>query len=124
VAPLVLSACSSTKSGAGNPYSSSSTITREEIQASEITFANAYEIVEHLRPQWFNRRGTVNIGGSNDFLDFVVVYEDRNRVGDENSLRGIPAVTVFSLRYLTPGEAIPLGPPDHPHGAIVVYTRP
>jgi len=122
--PALLTACSSSKSAGSNPYSSSTTITRPEMEDSQITFANAYEVVEHLRPQWLIKRGTVNIGQSRDFLDYVVVYEDRNRIGDPDALRGIAAVTVLSMKYLSPGEAIPLGPPDHPHGAIVVYTRP
>lgn len=102
--------------------SGSNVITQDEVLEWSSRFPTAYHLVEQLRPQWMRKRGRVSLRGG-EFLDFVVVYEDENRLGDPESLRLIPSQTVLEIQHYTAGEAIQFGPPDHPHGAIVVRTR-
>ncbi len=87
------------------------------------TFTNAYEIVEQARPFWLRKRGQLSLQEGSGVVDHIVVYEDFDRLGDPEQLRLIPAMNVLEIEYYSPGRAIPLGPPDHPHGAIIVRTK-
>jgi len=116
-----LAACATTRSsGSGE---SRDLISQEEIAKWGPTFSSAYHIVEQLRPNWLRKRGTVSLSSSSGLVDYVVVYEDRNRMGDPESLRRISAQNVLEIQHYSTGEAIQFGPPDHPHGAIVVRTK-
>jgi hypothetical protein len=98
-------------------------ISQEEIEKSGSTYISAYQIVEQLRPHWLQKRGTVSLNPESGMVDYIVVYEDRNRMGDPEALRGIAAQNVSEIQRYSTGDAIPFGPPDHPHGAIVVRTK-
>ena len=97
-------------------------ITQEEIQEWGSTFSSAYQIVEQLRPHWLRKRGKVSLD-PNSTTDYIVVYEDRNRMGDPDVMRTMPAQNVREIQRYSSGEAIRFGPPDHPHGAIMVRTK-
>ena len=117
---LAVTGCATTGSGSS---SSRDIITEEELDEWGSTFSSAYQIVEQLRPQWLRKRGTVSLTSSSGLVDYIVVYEDRNRLGTPDELRRIAAQQVKEIQRYTPGEAIQFGPPDHPHGAIVVRTK-
>jgi len=116
-----LAACAST--GSGSSRGKGDTISEEEVSRWAPSFSNAYQMVDQLRPQWLVKRGTVSLTPESGMVDYIVVYEDRNRLGDPEALRAIPAQNIRSIQRFSAGEAIPFGPPDHPHGAIVVWTK-
>ena len=120
LAILVVSACRSTGSSQNG---TSDKIAEDEVLSWSTTFSNAYDIVEQLRPQWLRKRGTISLNQSSGVVDHIVVYEDHSRLGDPESLRAIAAQDVLEIEFFSPGRAIPMGPPDHPHGAIVVWTK-
>ena len=51
------------------------------------------------------------------------MYEGEMRFGDVESLRYIPTVDVYALRFLTPERATLIHGAGHPHGAIVVEVK-
>lgn len=120
VAPLLMSGCAST---GGSSSSRGDIISEEEIEKWGPTFSSAYQMVEQLRPHWLQKRGTVSLSPGSSMVDYIVIYEDRNRMGDPEALKTIAAQNVKEIQRYTTGEAIQFGPPDHPHGAIVVRTK-
>lgn len=120
-AAVGLGACATT--GSGSSEGGGDVIGQEEIAKWGPTFSNAYQLVEQLRPHWLLQRGNVSLNPGSGMVDYVVVYEDRNRLGDPDELRTIAAQNVKEIQHYSTGEAIQFGPPDHPHGAIVVRTK-
>lgn len=115
---LFLSACGS---GSETVRSPRGAITRAEIDQSSVS-GSAYDLVSHLRPNWFNRRG-VNVRGE---PDDILVYQDGSRVGiTPEALHRIPLEVVDRIERLNAREAtLRFGTdPGHPEGAIIVTTR-
>ncbi len=121
---LLLGACATTSGGA---QSNSKIITQEEIDASGLTFSNAYEIVRQFRPQWLRKRGQATLSPVNsdgdDFLDYVAVYVDNILAGDPDALQSVSVLSVLEIEHYNTAQAQRLGSRSHPHGAIVVRTR-
>lgn len=95
-------------------------ITPEEIRASDA--ANAYELVERLRPRWLIARGDRSIN-----LDTVIlVYEDGVRLGGIETLRDLQRPLIHSLRVLDAAEAgkLPGMGSQHVQRVIQVLTHP
>ncbi len=119
---LVIGGCATTGGGSSGG-GGGDLIDEAEIDAWGSTFSSAYQIVEQLRPHWLRQRGNVSLSPSSGLPDYIVVYEDHNRMGNPDELRRIPAQNVLEIQRYSTGEAIQFGPPDHPHGAIVVRTK-
>ncbi len=120
ITPFVVAGCASTGTSSG---SGGDIIGQEEIEEWGSTFSSAYQIVEQLRPHWLRKRGTVRLDPNSGDIDYIVIYEDRNRMGDPEALRTIAAQNVREIQRYSSGAAIRFGPPDHPHGAIIVRTK-
>lgn len=111
---------------------------RDVILAAEIQqrpAANAYELVQALRPQWLRTRGTQNLPGKLDpegsgqgvgeaLGQDVVVYLDHARMGGRSALRGIPLSSVQYIRYFNAAAANYRWGAGHTQGAILVSTQP
>src|SRR5262245_34926223 len=90
------------------PKSSSRQITDEDIERLGSSAANAYDIVQVLRPQWLRKRNDVlNLpgvtAGETGMPDFSVFIDD-HEMGGLNFLRALPAEQVYSMRFLTMNE--------------------
>ena len=107
-------------------------IAREEIERSGA--ANAYEVVQSLRPVWLRTRGLSKLDELTTVegdLEVTVrpgaptirVYLDGAQVGGVEALRQIAAPAVASIGYLNPTAATMRWGSGHDHGAIVVSTR-
>lgn len=119
---LVLAGCGSTGEGGGRSMNPD-VLTYSEIEASGRVFVDAYEIVRHFRPGWLIKRGTVSFSRGSDTIDYIAVFADRQRLGDLEALRSIPAQTVGEMEFFDASRSQTLAPGGLPHGGIVVRTR-
>lgn len=113
----VLHACAS--SGTSTPRGSPDLITRAEIEALGPEVANAYQIVERLRPSMLQARGVFSPSGGSMT---AVVYLNRVRLGEPRSLEGISADAVLSIRYVGSSDATTRYGTGHAGGVIEVQT--
>lgn len=122
VVPL-MAACASTggAGGSGTTSNASSAITRQEIQQAHVN--DAYQAVQKLRPQWLRSRGSMSVtsAGPQDQA-LPVVFVDGQQYGDLSQLRGIQAMDVQSISYLSPNDATTQFGTGHSGGAILVTT--
>ncbi|MFL5483241.1 MAG: hypothetical protein ACJ8AK_13760 [Gemmatimonadaceae bacterium] len=89
------------------------------ISQDEAAYANAetaYDIVEHLRPQFFAAAGGTSFTG-------LLVYINGIRAGGSEVLRGIAAGRVKEIRLLSPREATLVLGSGHSAGALMVKLR-
>jgi outer membrane cobalamin receptor len=99
-------------------------ITQEEIDKS--TAADAYDLIQKLRPAWFTRRGvgsgqatTDAVGGMDDGVR-VVAYVDGIRWADLSTLT---VERIKEVRYLNASDATTKYGTGHTAGAIEVTTK-
>jgi hypothetical protein len=92
-------------------------ITAEEI--AEARYANAYQLVEGLRPGWLRIRGRNSISRT----EFVRVYVDGTPRGGVGVLRQIPVTSLRAVEHLTGAEATQRFGTDHGAGAILITSR-
>ena len=120
--------------GAQNPPRNSNQIVREELQGAQA--ANAYELIQALRPQWLrekghetirtqqaerpNGRGRIEVATTADEPG-IIVYINDSRFGDVDSLRDIPVTGLGSLEFISPAKATMRWGSGHTKGAIVVH---
>jgi hypothetical protein len=107
---------------AGNPPSDvprrdANLITQAEVRSANA--ANAYELVQQLRPLWLQSRGerSTRMGTS------ILVYVNNARWGDIQQLRSLSTDAIVSLRYLdgnTASNTLPGIGAGHVEGAIVI----
>jgi hypothetical protein len=98
---LALAGCSpATQATGAGPRSSSTVLTRQEIEKSPYLSATAYDAVEKLRPDFFRRRTTSSGPGY-----LPVLYIDGMRRESIEYLRSIPAAQVAEIRYLNVQDA-------------------
>jgi hypothetical protein len=94
------------------------TITWEEIRNGQ--YANAYEVVHHLRPSWLRTpRGPNSINMQID----VAVFIDGIRLGSRAALESIPITSVRSMRFFTAIDARQRFGGDTSVGAIEIYRH-
>jgi hypothetical protein len=134
---LAALACA-TAAGAQNPgiaKRNSNQIVREELLAASA--ANAYELVQALRPQWLrergnetirtqkverpNGRGRIEVATIMDEPD-ILVYINNSRFGNVDALRDIPVTGLGALEFVSPSKATLRWGSGHTKGVIVVYT--
>lgn len=114
---LALPACggsSGTKAG-----SSRDLISEEEIKS--IPAANAFEVVQKLRPSFFSTRGPQSMLLTN--ANNPIVYLNGTRFGDLQSLKSIHVESIKEIKLIRPSDAGALYGPDHNGGVIAVKTQ-
>jgi hypothetical protein len=114
---MLVSACSSTPIPERAERGGRAVLTHTEIHATNL--ADAFAVVQSLRPQWLRTPGANSFGAS----DQVQVYLDGNRMGGIDQLRQIATRSIMSMQYLTGLEAAQRWGLNHGAGAIVVSTR-
>lgn len=113
---VVLAACSSSPAGSTRNRHH---ITLNEIEATHV--ANAYDVVQALRPEFLRSRGVASIRSGTP--EYAVVYIDGVRVGPLGELRRIPREQLEELRYLSGSDATTMYGTGHGGGAILVVTK-
>lgn len=106
---------------AGQQRGSSRVITLDLIEDLGPSFADAYQIIDLLRPQWLQPRGSVSIQDRN--AGYAVVYLDHIRYGRPETLVRIRADHVERIEFLTSSDATTRYGSGHLGGAILVETR-
>ena len=74
-------------------------LSADEISTAHADITNAYDAIARLRPNWLQPHGITSGQDNGAGTEFAVVYLDGQRYGDLNSLRGIPAFHVGTIRY-------------------------
>ena len=74
-------------------------LSADEILNSHADITNAYDAIARLRPNWLAAHGITSGANNGAGTEFAVVYLDGQLYGDLNTLRGIPAFHVGSVRY-------------------------
>jgi len=101
-------------------------ITSEEI--ARTSASNAYELIQHLRPNYLRTRGAVHGAPSSDGTNHLeavdlVVYLNESRFGGSDQLRQITLSDIREIRYYSASEATTKWGTGHSAGAIQVLTR-
>lgn len=112
--------CAST--GSEGPRRDYRVLTRAEILEMEGQVTNLYDVIQRLRPRWFDVRGSQSFSGSPE----IVVYQDQTYLGDPSVLRGIGLDLAMRLTHLDAAEAVAQLPglgSRRVAGAIVIHTR-
>lgn len=97
---LLLASVTACASTGGRTSYDRDRITREELE--ERSYANLYDVVSALRPNWL--RTAMGAGGGTS-ASTPLVYVDGRRLGDTGELRSVSAQAVQSARYLSATEA-------------------
>ena len=95
-----------------------SVIPPEVIQ--DVSADNAYQIVRLLRPEWLNKRPPRYLGQIES--EGLPVYLDDFRYGDLESMRGIHADVIESIRFVPAAVAAARWGKDHHRGVIQIIT--
>lgn len=118
----------------GNAKRNSNQIVREELQGASA--ANAYELVQALRPQWLRERGQETIRTQKVERDNgrgrmevattmdepgILVYINDSKFGNVDALRDIPVTGLGSLEFVSPSKATLRWGGGHSKGVIVVH---
>ncbi|HVD61682.1 MAG TPA: hypothetical protein VNC11_12490 [Gemmatimonadaceae bacterium] len=113
----ITSACATTKN-ASQGGTQADRITESEIIATPA--ANAYDLVQHLRPDWLRVRPVGSISGSSSATQttassssgmsklgvlVTLVYLDGNKLGEIDALRSLPTNGIREMRWLDPTRA-------------------
>lgn len=117
IAACALAACASTPGGSASRVRN--VITIDEIRTT--THANAYEIVQQLRPEFLRTRGATSINDTRP--EQAVVYIDGLRAGGLDSLRSVSRDVLYEIRFLNGTDATTLYGTGHGGGAIQILTR-
>jgi hypothetical protein len=107
---------------AGNPSPRTPGPDPNIIEAQQLVaapYANVFDAVQALRPQWLRARGRTSINQS----ESVKVYLDDSLMGGPDQLRNITLKSISAVRYLNGVEATQRWGLDHGQGAIAVSTR-
>jgi len=113
----VLPACAS--SGSSSSRSGSGPITAEHI--AELPSADAYNVIERLRPGWLRTRGRSSI--QHPTAHHPVVYLDSVRYGGIESLRQISSDAIRDIRFINASDATTRYGTGHAGGVILVRSR-
>lgn len=112
---LIVSACASTNSA---NRGSLDVVTRAEMDA--VHAADAYALLQRLRPQFLRSRGSVSMRDSSD--SYPVVYLNNVRHGGLNSLRDILVNDIQEIRFIGAADATTRWGTGHASGVILVRT--
>ena len=98
------------------PRPSRDVITQE--QMLEHRFATAFEAVQSLRAGWLIPRGQTSLYGET----IIWVYQDNNKLGGVETLRGVATNSVAFIRWFDPLAATARWGIDHTQGVIFIST--
>jgi hypothetical protein len=108
----------------GGSRLSSTTITQEEIRTAGA--ANAYDLVQSLRPRWLNKRGPQTLTDTKlaapPTEGDIIVYMSTAKLGGLNALREVPASSLVSIEFLDAPKANYKFGRGHPYGAILLHV--
>lgn len=113
---LIVSACASTPSSSDR--GSLDVVTRAEMDA--VHAADAYALLQRLRPQFLRSRGSVSMRNSADA--YPLVYLNNVRHGSVASLRDIPVNDIREIRFISASDATTRWGTGHGSGVIMVST--
>ena len=112
---LIVSACASTSS---SNRGSLDVVTRAEMDG--VQAADAYALLQRLRPQFLRTRGSVSMSNTSDA--YPIVYLNNVRHGNLNSLRDIPVNDIQEIRFISASDATTRWGTGHGSGVIMVRT--
>jgi len=113
-------------SGVAKTSKNQNVITSEEVAQTSAT--NAYELIQHLRPNYLRTRGAVHGSPSADGTNHleavdIVVYLNETKFGGTEQLRQIAFSDIREVHYYSASEATTKWGTGHSVGAIQVLTR-
>ena len=94
-------------------------LTADEFSGTNLT--DAFNLVQHYRPNWLKGRGPLSI--MDQSAGEVQVYLNNSLWGDMNRLREIPAGDILEMRLLRGPDATMKYGVNHAGGVIEVVTR-
>jgi hypothetical protein len=137
VLALMLAACSSSQSRPGDTAATGDSaapqprrqasrdrnaITREELEANNVTAGSLYDYIVSRHSDWLRSAGGRFSGGATGARG-ISVYVDGQRYGSTpESARGIPISSVYLARRLSASEAAAKYGMDNNAGTIEVFT--
>jgi hypothetical protein len=101
------------------PASNRDFVLREEIDRGQ--WANSFELIRNVRPQWLRVRGRDTITGDPGVVQVVL---DNVRLGGIESLRTLPVSGIVYYQWLDGISASQRWGTGYGNGAILVSTRP
>ena len=118
---LVPAACATSPAagGAADRTGSRDWIMRDEMEKGN--WANAFEVVRNLRPQWLRVRGRDTIMGQPGGVQVVL---DDVRLGETDVLRTLPVGGITYFQWLDGITASQRWGTGFGNGAIFISTRP
>ena len=102
---------------ASRPAGSTANIIAGE-ELSSTSAANAYQLIENLRPNWMRVRTQRSIRLGENVSP--VIYVNRSRYGTIDSLRDISTLNLRLVEYLSPNDATTRYGGGHGGGAILL----
>lgn len=120
---LALSAAGSVScyTAGANPAATNSSLSRDvlPLDRSAMRYANLYEAIKYLRPEYLKIREQ----GPTTLVP--VAYLNGARLADPTMLRGVPVNQAFEVRWVRPNQPSALYGFNPPHlgGGIFVRTR-
>jgi len=123
---LLAMAVGCASSGVAKSGKNQNVITAEEVAQTSAT--NAYELIQHLRPNYLRTRGAVHGSPSADGTNHleavdIVVYLNETKFGGTEQLRQITLSDIREIRYYSASEATTKWGTGNSAGAIQVLTR-
>lgn len=95
------------------------------IELNTISVNTAYQAVQRLRPQFLrDRNSTSMLASAQQRIDVeaIAVYVDDAHMGTIDALHHIPALEVYEIRRLSPGEAVQRYGTKQ-RGTVIAVTR-
>lgn len=117
--PAVVVACTPPRAVRGESVKSQ-LITEDEIDASHA--ATAYEVIQHLRPNFLTYRGETSFDRKKS-EPYPTVYIDGQEFGPIGTLRTIPAVQIATIRLYRSWDAATTFGSGKMGGVIAITTR-
>ena len=121
---IAVAGCASGGAGTSAGRASPTRITRAEVDASNAT--NAYELISRLRPNWLREQPTASVAGGVIRSQSILVYVNRQRQEDLDSLKSISVSAIDSAEWVDASRVqtvlsdVPSGSYS---GAILIKTR-
>lgn len=119
--PLLIAACSHSKSPSPLYSVNPDIISDEEISSVAQNTSTAYDIIKKLRGNWFSYRGKTSVLGTSSADP--TVYVDDQAYGPISSLKSIPASQVTQMRIYRSWEATTKYGTGNMGGVIAVATK-
>lgn len=95
------------------------------VELNSISVNTAYQAVQRLRPQFLRDRNSVaaiTTSQTRTDAEAIAVYVDDAKMGTVDALHQIPALEVYEIRRLSPGEAVQKYG-TRQRGTVIAVTR-